>query len=132
MSENVYNRENGLGHTPSYVSSPKPWCSSSVCAPAQSAEPYKASFEYVTNYISCFNPSTQTVRLGWSRDGVKAVTAKNFVPCYPSQAVSLWCKCTELYIISDTNTEASLDLFVGLTSIAEENLPWNWTGSAGI
>lgn len=127
-----YNRVNGLGNVGSYQVSGKPWVSASVTVPAlASGAPYHASFDYVTSYFSVYNPSSIDVRVGFSVLGTLGTPNANYIRVLSNQGYTGHFKVTDLYLISD-GAETTADLSVALTSIPNAELPYNWSGSAGV
>jgi len=125
----------GLGNVGSYQVSGKPWVSSSLVVPANSDQPYKVDFVYVTRDIYVRNDGAESIRLGFSVNGIK--NSENYIVLASSSSFSGKYKVNQLYLLSHTSNPGEATVFAGLTGINGSELKnsdgsTNWSGSAGI
>lgn len=126
-----YIPQSGLGSVGSYQISGIPWVSSSV-APVVSNEPLQIEFPTVTKFVIVknVNPSVSSLRVGFSRNGIKE--KNNYFLLGKGESFSADLRITELYLLSDNSTQVSASVIVGLTGIDSSNLPNSWSGSVGV
>jgi hypothetical protein len=131
MANPYYTPQSGLGSVGSYQISSIPWVSSSV-APTVSSEPLQIEFPYVTRFIVVknVNPSSASLRVGFSRNGIK--DTNNYFLLNKGESFEGDLRVTELYLLSDNGSQVSASVVVGLTGIDASNLPNSWSGSVGV
>jgi len=113
----------GLGHTPSYQSSGKPWVKGLTLDGLESF-----SFPNVTKFVSVTNGSTSgNVKFGFSSAGV---LGDNYMLVPPGETVTLEVKVTAIFLSGSGSKEVSIA--AGLTNIPASAILDNWSGSAGV
>ena len=133
----AYQQKSGMGHTPAYQVSSKPYATASLTIPPTCSAPLEIEFPYITSFITVRNTlstaaSSVPLRFGWSENGVNALENTNYIVLNNGEAYSGKWKCTKLYLLSDIATPGSGAIIAGLTSIETKNLPENWSGSIGV
>ena len=132
MSEQSFQYRAGISNVGSYTISGVPWVSSSLTAPPTSSGPSEVSFPYVTKFIVVKNVSGtggSQMRVGFSENGTKGT---NYFLLSPGESFAADIRVTDLYLMSNNGTAATGSIIAGLTGILLENLPNNWSGSAGV
>lgn len=127
-----YRFQTGIGSVGSYQISGIPWATSSVSAPIVSATPLVIEFPTVTKFIVIKNIATTDVqlRVGFSENGVKN---GNYFILNRRESFEGDLRVTRLYLLSDeTAVTVPVTIVAGLTGIQSDNLPYNWSGSAGV
>lgn len=137
MSSDTFRYTYGLGHVPSFQTSCRPWLSSSLSVPASGSEPMQISFDSVTRFIiiTNTNPISATnapLRFGFSANGVKGTVNSNYGILNNGQSFEAEFKCTSVFLMSDSLNQTSASVIAGLTGIAKQHLPNNWSGSSGV
>ena len=127
----------GLGHVGSFQTSARPFLSSSVNIPDETATPKVIQFETVSRFIIVTNTSqasdpSRPFRFGFSENGVKGLVDNNYVVLANGETFEAEFKCSEIYLVSDSAFEASGSIVAGLTGISRNHLLNNYSGSAGI
>jgi len=130
MANNYYTIQPGISSVGSYQMSGIPWASSSV-APANSSEPLKIEFPYVSKFvvIKNTNPTSVNLRVGFSAEGVKT---DNYFLLSKGESFEGDLRVTQLFLLSDNSSQVSASIVAGLTGIDASNLPNSWSGSAGV
>ncbi len=137
-SSNVYQYKQGLGHVGSYQVSSQPWVTGNVSVPRQSQGAMKLAWPQISRFIIVKNTLSSSatsvpMRVGFSSGGV-AIT-DNYFTLDNGESFSGDFKCSEVYIMSNNESDASASVLVGMTGIEVTSLgqTWNnWSGSAGI
>lgn len=127
-----YRFQTGIGSVGSYQISGIPWATSSVAAPIVTAAPLVIEFPTVTKFIVIKNIATTDVqlRVGFSENGVKN---GNYFILNRKESFEGDLRVTRLYLLSDeTAVTVPVTIVAGLTGIQSDNLPYNWSGSAGV
>tara|TARA_R110000824_G_C14813873_1_gene635933 strand:- start:99 stop:521 length:423 start_codon:yes stop_codon:yes gene_type:complete len=124
----------GIGAVGSYQVSGKPWVSGSIdCKPG----PVKISFPLVTRWIVIQNhdsDGTDHLKVAFSELGLPSKGGTNYFSVHDSSTYSYWSvprlelKVTELWIEGADD----VDIIAGLTGISCDEIPNNWSGSAGV
>ena len=139
----TYNKV-GLGSVGSYQVSGKPYCKSfASLAQATAGNATEIVFPAVTQWVSVVledGSSAVGLRIGFSQLGVEdAEGNKDYFLLYSNttgttgDSVVFNVKCTSLWIGSHTSTTVdNVSIMAGLTGIATDELPNNWSGSAGV
>lgn len=127
----------GLGNVGSYQVSGKPYLTSSLTVPASSSAPLEIPFNTVTKTITITNTLSSAVpnvplRFGFSANGVKGVENNNYAVLNNGESFEADYKVIKIFLLSDSGSECSASVCVGLTGIAAEHLVNNWSGSAGV
>ena len=132
----------GLGDAGSYQVSGKPFATGSIDVNAETAggtgTPFRIQFPSVTSWVSVRNlsntPASNTVRFGFSALGMFSQGGSNFVTLRDEGEgaegpAPLELKVCEIFI---EGTSDHVDVVAGLTDISCEEIPNNWSGSAGV
>lgn len=119
----------GIGNAASYQVSSKPWVTSSLAVPVSGAVALEVSFPSVTRFITINNTVSAQMRLGFSDSGVKG---SNYFLIPASSVFTTEVKTTKIYLMSHNATPLSASVLAGLTNIPATELPYNWSGSAGV
>lgn len=128
-----YKYQTGLGSVGSYQISGIPWTTSSVSAPVVGASPLVIEFPTVTKFVVIKNIATTNIqlRVGFSENGVK--NTGNYFILNRNESFEGDLRLTRVYLLSDeVSTEVPVTIVAGLTGIHSSNLPYNWSGSAGV
>jgi hypothetical protein len=122
----------GIGNASSFQVSGIPWVSSSLAVPANTSAPLEISFPQVTKSIIVKNVSTGSVqmRVGFSANGV--VNSNNYFILSGGESFAADLKVTRIYLLSNTAAVLTGSVIAGLTKIPSNELPNNWSGSAGV
>ncbi len=129
---------NGLGHTPSYQSSGRPFLSSSLDIPELGQTPVEIKFQTVSKFVVITNTVPVTdlnapLRFGFSANGVNAVEFNNYVVLNNGESFEGELKVTSVFLISDSAAAGTTGSVVaGLTGIERKHLGANWSGSSGV
>lgn len=127
----------GLNHVGAYQVSAQPYLSSSITAPANTAEPLEIKFGQVTKFIIVRNEtdSTGDIRVGFSSGGL---TGTNFVRLAVSESLSADYKVSSVFVRSDDSSTQSVSIVAGLINVPTIRLTAaspsgsNWSGSLGV
>ena len=116
----------GLGNVGSYQVSARPYLTSSLTVPAQSATPLQISFESVSRFVVITNTldasaTNVPLRFGFSENGVKGVENNNYGVLNNGQSFEAEFKVTEIYLLSDTANQCSASVIAGLTGITSSH-----------
>ena len=139
MARNYYDYKTGLGNVGSYQASGRPFLSSSLHV-TSSNDVLKISFPTVSRFVTIKNegPAAQNevkIRVGFSQNGVNAVENTNYLLLDNQESFSADYRVTNICLrVHPTGgtTNATASVLAGLTSIAEQELFHNWSGSAGV
>jgi hypothetical protein len=125
-------------YVPEYQQSSIPWVTASSLATADLSF-YHARFPTVTRWIQVHNgdhAGNAVLRFGFSLEGVDAtadvtgVSGSNYFELHAGEKSDrLELKCTDLYLMTDTNT-TPFNIIAGLTNIQRDAFPV-LTGSNG-
>lgn len=127
----------GLNHVGAYQVSAQPYLSSSITAPANTAEPLEIKFGQVTKFIIVRNEtdSTGDIRVGFSSGGLAET---NFVRLAVSESLSADYKVSSVFVRSDDSDTQSVSIVAGLINVPTIRLTAaspsgsNWSGSLGV
>ncbi len=131
---------NGLGNVGSYQVSARPFLTSSLEVPASGAVVKTVSFETVTRFITITNtlaggdPSAP-LRFGFSEAGVKGSAGPgslNYAVLNNGESFTGEFRVIAVHLMGDSALPTSASVVAGLTSIDEELLSTNWSGSTGV
>ena len=128
----------GLGHVPSYQTSARPFLTASLTVPTSGSESLEISFDSVSRFIVITNtiPSSEPnirLRFGFSENGINGAVNNNYGILNNSESFEAEFKVTKVFLLSDSSTfECSASVIAGLTGIAAQHLPNNWSGSSGV
>lgn len=131
MAEFQY--KSGLGKVGSYQISGIPWATSSVEAPVDSSAPLEIVFPSITKFFIIKNISSANVqlRVGFSENGVK--NTGNYFILNKNESFEGDLRVSKLFLLSnDASSTVPVTVVAGLTGILSNNLPNNWSGSAGV
>jgi hypothetical protein len=131
MADQSVNLRAGLHNVGSYQVSGIPFASASVTVPDSGSSPLQISFPFISKEVVVRNIGGQTVRLGFSLNGVSGSGA-NYVPLAYGESFSAGVRVTDIYLVSNTSGSSTVDIFATLTGIGREALPTNWSGSTGV
>lgn len=118
----------GLGHTPSYQSSGKPWAKTQTISSGQTIS---LDFSGVTKFVSVTNGnnnSSHKLRIAFSELGLDT----NHFLLGPGQTVTLEVKVTNLFLAPDGDYSVVASVCAGVTNIPATAITNNWSGSAGV
>lgn len=124
----------GLGNVGNYQVSSIPFLTSSLVVPAFGSTPLQIVFPYVTKTVTVKNETSTSaagkiIRLGISANGVNGT---NYIKLNNGESFSADIKVTTIYLVSNDASTVEASVYAGLTGIENENLPYNWSGSAGV
>lgn len=123
----------GLNNVGNYQVSGIPFASSSIVAPATSSTPVEISFPSVTKFVVVknINPTSGTLRVGFSANGVK--TGTNYFLLDKGESFSGDLKLSSMFLLSNNGTAISASVIAGLTGIVPGfNLTSAYSGSVGV
>jgi hypothetical protein len=119
----------GLSNVGSYQISAVPWLSGNIQVPATGETPVEINFYNVTSFVSITNQGPDTIRFGFSSDGV----SNNYFGRIESGSYfSADYRVSKVYLVSETANPCTADIAAGLTSVGSVVLQHNWSGSVGI
>lgn len=131
MSSSIYaNTKVGLNHVPAYQSSGVPYAKGGVVANA----PTKVEFPYVTRWVVVSNPTTGSLRVGFSEAGVDPASAgvNYFTVHANSTSPRLELKVSQIWLVGT----AKADVVAGLTGILPARVSTSdgasWKGTDGV
>ena len=131
MSSSIYaNAKVGLNHVPAYQTSGVPYAKAGVVANA----PTKVEFPYVTRWVVVSNPTTGSLRVGFSEAGVNPAAAGTNYFTVPAGSVSprLEIKVSQIWLVGT----AEADVVAGLTGIEPGRVATSsgasWKGTDGV
>ena len=132
-----FNYTFGLGHVPSYQTSAKPYLTSSLTVPIDSADPLQIEFPNVSRFVIITNTSlpsdpSRPIRFGFSENGIKGSVDNNYAVLDNGETFQAEFKVTSVYLLADVAFEGSASVVSGLTGINKDRLENNWTGSIGV
>lgn len=117
----------GLGHTPSYQSSGKPWAQTETVNQAG----MEFSFPGVTKFISVTNGASgngHNLKVAFSENGLTT----NYFLIGPGNTVTLEVKVTSVFVAAATAQDVAASVCAGITNIPATEIENNWSGSAGV
>jgi hypothetical protein len=123
----------GINHVGNYQVSGIPFASSSIVAPATSSTPVEIVFPSITKFVVVknVNPTSGTLRVGFSSNGVKSGT--NYFLLDKGESFSGDLKLSSVFLLSNNGTSVSASVIAGLTGIVPGfNLTSVYSGSTGI
>ncbi len=138
MADNLFTKADvGLNHVGSYQASGRPYLTSSLTIPANTAEPLEISFPSVSKFIVITNTleggdPNVPLRFGFSANGVKGVENNNYAVLNNSESFEGELKVIKIYLMSDSANQCTGSVIAGLTGIDQARLRTNWTGSVGV
>ena len=124
-----YQATAGLNNVASFQVSAIPWASSSLVVPPNSSTPLEISFPLVTKDITIKNTSFNTIKVGFSSNGIQGT---NYFSLSYGESYSSDLKISKLYLLSADGTSGQASVVAGLTAIPAAQLSSNWSGSAGV
>lgn len=123
MSTYTYPRP-GLGNVGSYQVSGIPFLTSSL---AIDTGVTVVEFPQVTKFVTITNNGSGVLKFGFSENGLNGT---NYATLSGSDSYTGELKVTKIFLTSLTSTTASI--IAGLTTISVNEVPNNWSGSAGV
>lgn len=123
----------GLNNVGSYQVSGIPFASSSIVAPNTSSTPVEIEFPSVAKFVVVknVNPTTASLRVGFSANGVK--TGTNYFLLDKGESFSGDLKVKSVFLLSNNGTPVSASVIAGLTGInVDFDLTEAYSGSSGI
>jgi hypothetical protein len=142
-----WKNEVGIGHTPAYQVSGRPFATASVI---YNSNVTTVNFPYVTRWFQVINKGESTVRIGFSTAGVshngvtkngcpgsEGLSDAYYITLGPSGSSGYFrsdiyeMKISTLYL-KDEGTAGTLDVLAGLTTIPTQRTQDNFTGSTGV
>ena len=141
-------RASGLGNAAAYQVSGKPYASASILVPILSEAPYELAFPTITKFVTITNTTTGApvaLRVGFSALGITgsvepAASAPppdgardHYFTLDNGESYTGEFRVSRLYFLSNKKASApTLSIIAGLTSVPSTDLPYNWSGSAGV
>lgn len=119
----------GLWHTPAYQVSGIPYVTSSLTIPPNTMEPLEINFPFVTIDFLVKNDGANSIRLGYTRNGIKAIENYNYITIEPGMAFEAKYRVSKLYLLCDTTLYSSGSVSAGLSTVESKYLTDNWSGS---
>lgn len=128
MSEFQYKA--GLANVGSYQVSGIPYVTSSV-APILSDPPLQITFPTVTKFVIVKNTDTnnRVVRVGFSANGI---VGTNYFSLSQNESFAADLKVSSIFLLGNNSNTVQVSVIAGLTGIDAQQLPNNWSGSAGV
>lgn len=131
---------NGLGNVGSYQVSARPFLTSSLEVPASGSTVKTISFETVTRFITITNTLAggdppAPLRFGFSEAGLKGSAGPaslNYAVLNNGESFTAEFRVIAVHLMGDSALPTSASVVAGLTSIDEELLSTNWSGSTGV
>ncbi len=131
-----WHMEVGINNVPAYQVSGEPFVSGNIDATSTTQ---KLSFPYVTRWVEVHNASNNTLKVGFSKNGLEK--KNNYFQIAPSSSSGrLELKISEIY--TKGGTAGFVSVVAGLTSIKPEKVALsgstgpkampNWSGSFGV
>lgn len=129
MSTFLYSKP-GIGNTPSFQSSGKPWLTTFNISGSQVVE---LQFPQVTKFICLKNnphgsSNNHYVKVGFNENGM---SGSNYIELHNGECVTLEIKVTSIRF-QGAGHDCDVSVFAGLTNIESVELVNNWSGSAGV
>lgn len=119
----------GLSNVGSYQVAGIPWATSSLDIPGSSGTPVEVSFPQVTKFVVVKNLTSDSLRVGFSANGVR--NTNNYFVLTNLESFSGDFRVTKIYLLGDS-AATSASVVAGLTGIPAGELVNSWSGSAGV
>lgn len=131
MADQYVNLKAGLSSVGNYQVSGIPFATSSLIAPTGSNAPLEVKFPSVTKFVVVknINPSSASLRIGFSANGVK--NGKNYVTINKDESFCADLKLTSIFLLGDT-TALTASVLAGLTGITGYDLTAAYSGASGV
>jgi hypothetical protein len=121
---------NNHNYVPAYQMSGIPFQTGSASSTSLTTTPVEVKFPYVTRWIQVRNIGSNILRLGFTQNGVQAVSGRHFLIVAPGMKTPMFeVKCTSVFVRSHSNT-TGFDVMAGYTSIPTDQI-FVLTGSNG-
>lgn len=130
MSDQSFQYKAGLNSVGSYQISGIPYASASVTVPDNTSSLLVVEFPYITKEVVIRNKGSSTIHLGFSENGL--MSSSNYVPIAYGESFSATVRVKDIFLISETTSSSTIDIFATLTGIERNNLYSNWSGSIGV
>ena len=130
----------GPSFVPAYQVSGVPFVTSSASAEVTTTVPIKVSFPTVTRWVQVRNNGSNSLRVGFTENGVKGTETTNFYLLSPSTAASghtqattdRWeVRCTEVFVMAQGGT-TGFSLMAGLTGVKQFPVVTGSNGFRGV
>lgn len=125
----VFQYRSGLGNSAAYQVSAIPYATSSLEVATTTVT--KVQFPNVTNFITVKNEDGGELRFGFSEAGVSG-SGTNYIKLEtPGESYTANFRLSEIFLIA-SGSAVTASVVAGLTTISTNELPNNWSGSAGV
>jgi hypothetical protein len=149
MASSIYRAAaSGLGNSAAYQVGGVPYVTASITTAVLGGAPYELTFPNVTKFVTITNTNTGAnvpLRVGFSALGITGSVEAGASAPPPDGAsdhyftldngesyTGEW-RVSRLYFLSGLEASATtLSVIAGLTGIPSGDLPYNWSGSAGV
>ena len=137
----AFNYSAGLGAVGSYQVSGKPFVSGSIDPGAMPSPPFRLQFPSVTRWVVVRNIDPDTgadLACAFSQNGLPSMGGTNHFTLDDAgaslvdQTLSMELKVGEMWFEGSGNGCREFDVIAGLTGINVNEIPNNWSGSAGV
>jgi hypothetical protein len=115
--------------TSNYLVGAIPYATASLNVPGSASEPIRIQFPRVTQYFTVQCTGANTVRVGFSNNGVKNT---NYFTVTPSGSYTGQFRLSEIFLLSNVSGASSVNIVAGLTPVPFEQLSNVWSGSDGV
>lgn len=135
MADQVYIPKPGLNHVGSYQVSSVPFLTGALTVPIVTNTPLTVTFPSVTKRIIVHVLDTNSVRVGFSSNGVKGTNyflADGDKANNTAQMFDMNVRGTKLYLLSNDSNTVSVCVAAELTGITGYDLATIYSGSSGI
>lgn len=123
-----YQSRAGLGHVPAYQASSIPFLSASIPVAAGGAI-NTVSFPTVTKFLVIKNTGANTIRFGFSDNGVDGT---NYNTLDSGDSFSADFRVVKLHLRDNGGGASTVEVAAGLTTIFQDQLKTNWSGTTGV
>ena len=137
-------RASGIGNSAAYQVSGIPYATASIVVPELSNEPFPVEFPQITKFVTITNVKTGAnvpLRVGFSSLGVTgsanppvAGGSDHYFVLDNGESYTGEFRVSKLFLLGDekSGNTAEASVIAGLTSVPATDLPYNWSGSAGV
>jgi hypothetical protein len=120
----------GLYNAASFETSAIPFVTSSLAVPVLTDEPLVVELDFVSKDFTVKNDGPTTIRVGFSRNGIKAAENNNYFTLATGETFNAEYRIVDIFLISNSPTQTSTaTVIAGLTPVERLQLPNNWSGS---
>ena len=138
-------RASGIGNSAAYQVSGIPYATASITVTAlgHANGPMPVEFSHITKFVTIVNTNTGAnvpLRFGFSSLGVTgsasgapAGGSDHYFVLDNGESYTGEFRVSKLFLLSDTDgVQTQASIVAGLTSVPATDLPYNWSGSAGV